>query len=159
MAKSQIYKLILSLILTLGTGAVAGIFTGQSVSGWYATLNQPSFNPPNWVFGPVWSTLYFLMGLSLWLVWKQKPSAERNLAILIFIVQLVLNFFWSFLFFYFHMIGAALIDIIVLWAGILTMKVLFYRIRPVAAYLNIPYLLWVTFATVLNTAYFFLNRG
>jgi translocator protein len=159
MAKSQIYKLILSLILTLGTGAVAGIFTGQSVSGWYATLNQPSFNPPNWVFGPVWSTLYFLMGISLYLVWKQKPSAERNHAILIFIVQLVLNFLWSFLFFYFHMIGAALIDIILLWVTILTMIVLFFKIRPVAAYLNIPYLLWVSFASVLNTSYFFLNKG
>jgi translocator protein len=159
MAKSQIYKLILSLILTLGTGAVAGIFTGQSVSGWYATLNQPSFNPPNWVFGPVWSTLYFLMGISLYLVWKQKPSGERNRAILIFIVQLVLNFLWSFLFFYFHMIGAALIDIILLWAAILTMILLFFRIRTVAAYLNIPYLLWVSFASVLNTSYFFLNKG
>jgi len=159
MGKSQIFKLILSLILTMGTGAVAGIFTGQSVSGWYATLNQPSFNPPNWVFGPVWSTLYFLMGISLWLVWKQKPSGERNRAILLFSAQLVLNFLWSFLFFYFHLIGAALMDIILLWVSILTMIILFYRIRPIAAYLNIPYLLWVSFATALNTAYFFLNRG
>jgi len=159
MGKFQIHKLILSILLTLGTGAVAGIFTGQSVSGWYATLNQPSFNPPNWVFGPVWSTLYFLMGISLWLVLKLKPSLQRNRAILIFIVQLVLNFLWSFLFFYFNLIGAALIDIILLWGSILTMLFLFFRLRPVAAYINIPYLLWVSFATVLNTAYFFLNRG
>jgi tryptophan-rich sensory protein len=159
MGKFQIHKLVLSLLLTLGTGAVAGIFTGQSVSGWYATLNQPSFNPPNWVFGPVWSTLYFLMGVSLYLVWKQKPSGDRTRAIVIFIVQLVLNFLWSFFFFYFNMIGTALIDIILLWVSILTMIVFFFKIRPVAAYLNIPYLLWVSFATVLNTAYFFLNRS
>jgi translocator protein len=159
MKQSQIHKLVLSLILTLGTGAIAGIFTGQSVADWYTTLNRPSFNPPNWVFGPVWSTLYFLMGISLYLVWKQRPSAERNHAILIFIVQLVLNFLWSFLFFYLHMIGAALIDIIFLWGTILTMIILFIRISPVAGYLNIPYLLWVSFATVLNTAYFFLNRS
>jgi translocator protein len=158
MNKSQIYKLILSLILTLGTGAIAGIFTGQSVSGWYATLNQPSFNPPNWIFGPVWSALYTLMGISLYLVWKMELSGERNRAILVFMVQLLLNFSWSFLFFYFQMPGAALIEIIFLWASILTMNILFFRIKPAASYLNIPYLMWVTFAAALNAAYYFLNR-
>jgi translocator protein len=159
MKQSQLHKLVLSLILTLGTGAIAGIFTGQSVDDWYVTLNRPSFNPPNWVFGPVWSTLYLLMGISLYLVWKLKPSQARTRAILIFLVQLILNFAWSFLFFYFHQVGTALVDIIILWTAIIAMITLFFRVRPVAAYLNIPYLLWVSFATILNTAYFFLNRG
>jgi len=99
------------------------------------------------------------MGISLFLIWKQDISKGRNLAILVFMLQLLLNFGWSFIFFYFHMIGFALIEIILLWTSIVIMLVLFYKIKPVAAYINIPYLLWVTFATVLNTSYFFLNRS
>ena len=159
MNKLQIFKLIVSIILPLGLGAIAGIFTAQSVPEWYATLNRPSFNPPNWIFGPVWTTLYMLMGISLFLIWKQDVSKERNLAILVFMLQLLLNFGWSFIFFYFNMIGFALIEIILLWISIVIMLVLFYKIKPMASYINIPYLLWVTFATVLNGSYYFLNRS
>lgn len=158
MNKSQIIKLLVSIILPLALGAIAGMFTSQSVPEWYETLNRPSFNPPNWIFGPVWTILYILMGISLFLIWKQNSSKERNLAILIFLSQLMLNFFWSFIFFYFNMIGFALIEIILLWINIVIMIVLFYKIKPIAAYINIPYLLWVTFATVLNASYFLLNR-
>lgn len=157
MNKSQIVKLLVSMILPLALGAIAGIFTSQSVPEWFATLNRPSFNPPNRLFGPVWTILYFLMGLSLFLIWKQNSSKERNLAILIFLSQLTLNFFWSFIFFYLNMIGFALIEIILLWINIIIMMVLFFKIKPIAAYINIPYLLWVTFATVLNASYFLLN--
>jgi tryptophan-rich sensory protein len=155
--KTQILKLLVSIILPLGLGAIAGMFTSQSVPEWYATLNRPSFNPPDWIFGPVWTTLYILMGFSFFLVWKQDASKERKLAILIFLLQLLLNFIWSFIFFYFNMIGFALVEIILLWISIVIMLVLFYRIKPIASYLNIPYLLWVTFASVLNASYYLLN--
>lgn len=158
MKANQIGKLIASLLLPLGVGGIAGMYTSEAVPGWYASLNQPSFNPPNWVFGPVWTTLYIIMGISLFLIWKLPAGKERNQAILVFILQLFLNFCWSFFFFYFKMIGVALVDIIALWILIVVMLVSFYKIKPLAAYINIPYLLWVTFATVLNTSYFFLNR-
>jgi len=158
MNKKEVIKLLVSIILPLGLGAIAGMFTSQSVSEWYETLNRPSFNPPNWIFGPVWTTLYILMGISLFLLWKQDVSKERNRAIIVFLIQLLLNFCWSFIFFYFNLIGIALVEIILLWISILMMLVLFYKIRPVAAYINIPYFIWVTFATILNASYYFLNR-
>jgi translocator protein len=159
MKANQIIKLIASLLLPLGIGGIAGIFTTDAIPGWYATLNQPSFNPPNWIFGPVWTTLYTILGISLFMIWKMDAGRERNQAILIFMVQLLLNFCWSFFFFYFKMIGVAMVDILLLWITIIFMLVRFYKIKPLAAYINIPYLLWVTFATALNMAYFFLNRS
>lgn len=157
MNTSLIFKFIASVLLPLGLGAVAGMFTAQAVPVWYATLNRPSFNPPDWIFGPVWTALYILMGVSFFLIWKQKASRERNRAILVYLIQLLLNFGWSFIFFYFHMIGLAFMEIILLWSSIVIMLVLFYRIQPVASYINIAYLLWVTFAAVLNGSYYFLN--
>jgi len=159
MKADLIIKLIASLLLPLGIGGIAGIFTTDAIPGWYASLNQPSFNPPNWIFGPVWTTLYAIMGISLFLIWKLPSSKERNLAILAFVAQLLLNFCWSFFFFYFKMIGVALVDIVVLWVMIVVMLLRFHKLNPLAAFINIPYLLWVTFATALNAAYFFLNRG
>jgi translocator protein len=157
MKKNVFFKLIASILLPLTLGAFAGIFTSKAVPVWYATLNRPSFNPPNWLFGPVWTTLYLLMGFSLFLIWKQSASKERNLAIFVFLLQLALNFCWSFIFFYFNRIGLALVEIILLWISIIIMLVLFYKIKPVAAYINIPYLLWVSFATILNASYYLLN--
>lgn len=154
---SHIIKLIISILLPLSVGAIAGMFTSQAVPIWYASLNRPFFSPPNWVFGPVWTSLYILLGISFFLIWKEKASKERDLAIKVFLVQMLLNFAWSFLFFYFNLIGAALIEIILLWTSIAAMIYLFYKIKPVAAYMNIPYLLWVSFATILNAGYYFLN--
>jgi len=159
MKSNQIGKLIASLLLPLGIGGIAGMFTTEAIPGWYASLNQPSFNPPNWVFGPVWTTLYIIMGISLFMIWRLDAGKQRNQAILIFLAQLLLNFCWSFFFFYFQMIGFALIDIVALWILIFIMLIRFYKLKPIAAYINIPYLLWVTFATALNLAYFFLNRS
>jgi len=158
MKVNQTGKLLVSLLLPLGVGAIAGIFTSKAIPGWYATLNQPSFNPPNWVFGPVWTTLYILMGISLFLIWRLEPGKKRNQAILVFTGQLLLNFCWSFFFFHFKMTGVALIDILALWIMIVVMLIRFYKLTPLAAYINIPYLLWVTFATALNAGYFWLNR-
>jgi len=146
MNKSHLFKLIVSIILPLGVGSIAGMFTAKAVPDWYATLNQPSFNPPNWVFGQVWTTLYMIMGFSLFLIWKQDKSKARNVAISVFFIQLALNFAWSFIFFHFHKIGIAFAEIVVLWLSIITMLILFYKIKPLAAYINIPYLLRVSFA-------------
>jgi translocator protein len=154
---TPVIKLVISIGLPLAAGAIAGMFTAKAVPEWYATLNQPSFNPPNWIFGPVWTVLYILMGISLYMIWQTAPGQQRNLAMGVFLIQLLLNFGWSFLFFYFNRIGLALAEIIVMWCAILIMMVLFYRIKPLAAWINLPYLLWVTFATVLNLSYFKLN--
>lgn len=150
-------KLLISIMIPLVIGFTSGFFTASGVNEWYTTLNRPSFNPPNWLFGPVWTTLYILMGISLYLVWKQPVSEARNSAIWIFALQLTLNFFWSIIFFYWHQIGIALIEIIVLWGLILLMIYRFYHINPTAAWLNIPYIMWVSFATILNAAYWKLN--
>jgi translocator protein len=157
MSTSSVLKLIVSIALPLLVGAVAGIFTAKAIPGWYETLYQPSFNPPNWLFGPVWTVLYILMGISFFMIWQTPPGNQRTLAMVAFFVQLLLNFGWSFLFFHFKEIGLALAEVIVLWCAIVVMIVFFYRIRPVSAWINIPYLLWVTFATVLNAAYYKLN--
>ncbi len=153
----NIIKLSVSLLLPLSVGAVAGMFTSQEVPTWYATLNKPSFSPPNWVFGPVWTSLYILLGISLFLIWKEQASKERLLAITVFSIQMLLNFAWSFLFFYFKLIGVALLEILLLWISIVSMMYLFHKVRPLAAYLNIPYLLWVSFAAILNSGYYVLN--
>jgi tryptophan-rich sensory protein len=157
MKKSDIIKLVISILIPLALGAIAGRFTAQAVPDWFASLNRPSFSPPNWIFGPVWTVLYILLGISLFLIWKQIPSKERNNALWIFSVQMFLNFIWSFVFFYFNQIGLALVVIISLWFSIMFMLISFYKIKPLAAYLNMPYLLWVTFASILNAGYFILN--
>lgn len=158
MTKGNILKLVISLALPLGVGFAGSIYTRDSIEGgWYSSLNQPSFNPPNWVFGPVWTILYILMGISLYIVWKQVPGRKRENALGIFALQLLLNFLWSLFFFYFKDIEIALIDVVALWFTIVVMIGMFYRVKPLAAKLNIPYLLWVTFATALNTAYYVLN--
>jgi len=157
MSKKNIAKLIISIALPLVLGSVAGMFTSQSVPDWYAALNKPAFNPPGWIFGPVWTLLYLLMGISFFMVWKQEKDKLRNLAILIYSVQLLLNFAWSFIFFYFKLIGLALVEIVLLWCAIILMLVLFKKVKPIAAYINIPYLLSVSFAAILNAAYYILN--
>ena len=154
---NTILKLILSLLLPLALGAVAGMFTAQAVPEWYASLVRPSIAPPNTVFGPVWTALYILMGVSFFLIWKAPAGRTRNNAMIIYFVQLLLNFGWSFFFFYFKNIGLALVEIIILWVFLVLMLIFFHRVRPLAAYINIPYLLWVTFAAFLNAAYFALN--
>ncbi len=157
MKRIDFFKLVASIILPLSLGALAGMFTSSAAPEWYATLIRPSISPPNWLFGPVWTTLYIIMGLSLFLIWKQVRCKERNRAIFVFLFQLALNFCWSFIFFYFNKIGFALAEIILLWLSIIVMLIQFYRIKALAAYINIPYLLWVSFATILNASYYLLN--
>lgn len=158
MANFNWQKLAASVLFTVGIGSLGGIFTISEIPGWYAGLQKPSFNPPNWVFGPVWSTLYLMMGVSLYLVWKQPRSVVRNVALLLFMVQFVLNFFWSILFFNQHLIGAALLEIVLMWLFILLTIVWFARLSKTAAWLLVPYLCWVSFATVLTAAIWKLNH-
>lgn len=148
-------KLVLSILLSFSASLIGSIFTSSSVSTWYLTIQKPSFNPPSWVFGPVWTILYFLIGVSFYLIWINKKKTKK--AIWIFIIQLVLNALWSILFFGLQSPLAAFIEIIVLWIAILATIISFYKISKHAAYLLIPYILWVSFASVLNFAIMYLN--
>ncbi len=155
---SRVITFIICLAIPLAVGAISGFATSPQIDAWFSAVQKPSFNPPNWIFGPVWTSLYTLMGISLYLVWNTNPSRERTKAIRIFAVQLFLNFCWSFIFFTFQMLFLAIIDILLMWAMILWMIVTFHKVKPLAAWLNIPYLLWVSFATVLNISIWWLNR-
>lgn len=152
-----IVKLIISIAIPVATGLIASWFTSQSVNSWFTTLNRPSFAPPNWIFGPVWTVLYVLMGISLYIIWQLPPGAQKEKALFIFGLQLLCNFLWSFLFFYLRNPAAAMADIVLLWILIVVMLVRFYRLKPLAAWLNIPYLLWVSFAMALNYKFWQLN--
>lgn len=148
--------LVLCLLLTMGVGALSGVVSDSGETPWFASLNKPSIYPPGEVFFPVWTALYFLMGISLYLV-VISTSRSKKTAILFFVIQLILNFIWSIIFFNWHQIGFALIEILALWLVIILMIGIYFRINKWAAYLQIPYLLWVSFATVLTAAFFSLN--
>ena len=143
--------------LCLVVGGVGGIFTAGSVETWYPTLDKPPFNPPNWVFGPVWTALYVLMGAAAWRVWRRRAHPGRQAALAWFGAQLALNLLWSLLFFGLMMVGAALIEIVILWGSILSTAMRFKNIDSLAAWMFVPYLAWVSFATVLNGSIWWLN--
>jgi benzodiazapine receptor len=149
-------KLIACILLCEAVGFLGSIFTFSSIPTWYAALVKPSFSPPSWIFGPVWTVLYALMGISLYLIWMKGYSKHKS-AVLIFFIQLALNFIWTPAFFGLHQLLLALIIIILLWIEIFITIRKFYRISKTAAYLLIPYLLWVSFATALNFAILILN--
>ena len=151
-------KLFISIGITLLVGSLGGFFTSSAVKGWYALANKPSFNPPNWIFAPVWTFLYLLMGISLYLVLKSDAAKKlKQMALTFFTIQLVLNFFWSIIFFYAHQPGWAFVEIIALWAMILLTILWFGKISPTAAWLLVPYICWVSFASVLNYSIWNLN--
>jgi len=155
----NIGKLIVSLAACQAAGIVGGLFTASSIGSWYAGLNKPSFNPPNWVFGPVWITLYVLMGIALYLIWTGDfPGKTKQTAMVLFVIQLVLNMLWTFFFFYLQKPFLGLIEIIVLLVFIVLTMWKFYSLRPAAAYLMVPYFLWVGFAAVLTFSLWDLNR-
>lgn len=151
-------SLLVCIAIPLVAGTLSGFANVNTINTWYNTLIKPSFNPPNYLFGPVWTILYILMGISLYMVVRTTKSDLRTTALLIFGLQLALNFSWSFIFFYFQSPAIALIVISVLWIAILMMMIYMHKLSPVASYLQIPYLLWVSFATVLNAAIWYLNK-
>jgi len=158
MKKEKIIRFIFSILICLLAGFIGSIFTSRSVSTWYAALQKPAFNPPNWVFGPVWTTLFVLMGISLYLVWdKDVKKKEVKNALFIFGVQLALNILWSLFFFGLQSPFLAFIEIIILWIAILATIIYFFRISKPAAYILIPYIFWVSFAAVLNFMLMVLN--
>lgn len=158
MKNKNFLKLIIALIVPQLFAIIGSIFTSSSVDTWYSLINKPSFNPPNWIFGPVWIVLYLLMGISAFLIWRKGLNKkEIKFALAIFAFQLVLNLFWSFLFFNLQNPGIAFTEIISLWFAILATFLAFYQISKPAAYLLIPYILWVAFAAVLNFSIWTLN--
>jgi len=155
----NIFRLTISILICQLAGIIGSIFTASSITGWYASLNKPSFNPPNWIFSPVWITLFLLMGISLYIVWSSKTKINyKKTAFIFFGLQLLLNSLWSIIFFGFQAPFYAFIEIILLWIFILFTIIVFYRISRLASYLLMPYILWVSFAAVLNFFIFILNH-
>lgn len=155
---SKIFKLVISILVCQGAGIVGSIFTSPAISTWYITLQKPSFNPPNWIFAPVWTLLFLLMGISLYLIWSKGLEDKKiKTAVFVFGIQLVLNIFWSFLFFGLQSPLYAFIEIVILWLAILLTIISFHKISKIAAYLLLPYILWVSFAAVLNFSILILN--
>jgi len=147
----MITSFIICIALCQIVGGLGAIVTTPEINGWYASLNKPAFNPPNWIFGPVWTTLFTVMGISLWLTLRtDKSNPARKTAVTAFAVQLLLNSVWSFLFFKLHSPLAALIEIILLWLAILFWILKTYPVSKVGSLINIPYLAWVSFAGLLN---------
>ena len=156
MRLNNIAKLFISIGICELAGIVGSFFTVSEIPTWYAELTKPALNPPAWIFGPAWITLYLLMGISLWLIWKSN-SSEKKRAIWLFIVQLALNAIWSPIFFGAHSIGNALAVIVLLWAAIVLTVLIFKRISKPAAWLLVPYIVWVSFAAYLNFSLWILN--
>lgn len=155
-------KNILKLILCIGLCQLAGIigsfYTTDAIPTWYASLNKPALNPPNWIFGPVWITLYTLMGIALYIIWKKGADTPGvKSAMTIFFIQLIFNTAWSIVFFGSQNIFAALIVIIILWLLILLTIIFFHRLSSLAVYLLVPYIIWVSFASYLNYMIYRLN--
>lgn len=170
MSLNDFVKLAISIAVVASAGFIGSIFTTPAVPGWYAGLIKPVLNPPGWIFGPVWTLLYIMMGVAAFMVWRQDTARgwwlwwsksrfkkETRVALGIFIIQLILNALWSVVFFGQQNPGGAFINIIFLWLAILVTIILFFRIHRQAAYLLLPYILWVSFAAYLNAAIWLLN--
>jgi len=154
----KVLRFIISIIICQSAGIFGSLFTFEAVPDWYITLEKPFFAPPNWIFGPVWIILYFLMGVSLYIVWKDElKSKTRNVFFVVFAIQLILNALWSLLFFGLKSPLLGLIDILIL--DVMLVVTIFYatRVSKYAAMLLIPYMVWIIIASVLNYAIMVLN--
>lgn len=146
------------MALCIGVSGIGGAITRTSVSDWYQGLSKPSFNPPDWVFTPVWISLFILMGVSAWLVWRRTSFRRGRVPLAWFGMQLALNLAWSGLFFGIRSVGWALVEIVALWIAILLTVISFYRVNMAAGLFLVPYLLWSSFAVALNASIWWLNR-
>jgi len=155
---SQVFGLLGWLLVAFAAAAVGG-FASASAGEFYRDLVRPSWAPPGWLFGPVWSVLYALMGVSAWLVWRARGLTGARSALLVFIVQLAANALWTWLFFVWRQGGLAFAEILLLWTLILATIVLFWRVNRLSAVLLLPYLLWVSFASALTLSTWRLNPG
>lgn len=154
----QIAGLAAWLVATFVAAAI-GAAASVNAGTFYAQLVRPAWAPPGWLFGPVWTVLYFAMGVAAWLVWRAAGFRAARTALTLFLVQLALNALWSWLFFGWHLGAPAFAEVLLLWVLIVATLVAFRRVRPLAAWLLVPYLLWVSFASVLNYAVWQLNPG
>ena len=155
----EVLRLVVSIVVCQLAGGLGAIFTTPAIPTWYASLERPGFQPPNWLFFPVWTTLYTLMGIAAFLVWRKGLHERRvRVALGIFAIQLVLNTAWTIIFFGLYSLFGAVIAIVFLWIAILINIVTFWRISKVAGALLIPYILWVSFAGILNYSVWMLNR-
>ncbi|OIQ17614.1 MAG: sensory protein TspO [Flavobacterium sp. MedPE-SWcel] len=156
---SKTVKIIILVIICLAVGYLSSLVTRDSVATWYITIQKPIFNPPNWLFAPVWTLLYILMGIAAGLIWSEIDTKKEVIkkALLFFAIQLALNALWSYLFFGLHNPLLALIEILILWVMMYKTFSLFSKINKIAGYLFIPYILWVSFAILLNAAIWWLN--
>ena len=158
MKKKDVVKLAISLLICQGAGFIGSLFTRSLIPTWYTALEKPSFTPPPWVFSPVWITLFALMGISLFIIWRRGLTEKKiGVALGIFGAQLIFNILWSALFFGLRSPLAGLIDIAVLWIAIALTIWYFFKISKIAGALLVPYLLWVSFAVVLNFSIWRLN--
>jgi benzodiazapine receptor len=158
MIMQKILKIVLLVVVCTGVGYLSGMVTRESITTWYPTLVKPVFNPPNWIFAPVWTLLYIMMGIAAGLVWTSGADGKMvKKALGFFAIQLGLNALWSYLFFGLHNPLLALIEIVLLWLMIYETYIHFKKIDKIAAYLLIPYLAWVSFATILNASIWWLN--
>lgn len=172
----DLFALIIAVSLSELAGIIGSVFTMPSIPGWYAGIIRPALNPPAWVFGPVWTTLFALMGIAAFLMWREydtltlsevegsevegsitQRKRQIKIALGIFLGQLILNTLWSIIFFGLHSPGGAFIEIVFLWLAILATIIAFYKISKPAAWLLVPYILWVSFAGYLNFAIWILN--
>lgn len=153
----QVVALALSVVICFSAGGVGSLFTRPAIEGWYSSLRKPSWTPPNWVFGPVWSALYLCMAIAAWLVWRCAGFSGAKFPLVLFAIQLVFNVTWSSIFFGLRMPGLAFAEIVFLWLFILATTVAFWPFSRAAAWLMVPYLLWVSFAASLNFGIWRLN--
>lgn len=153
----KIFIFIAAIAIPQIVGLIGAIFTTPQINAWYSTITKPSFNPPNWIFAPVWTVLFFMMGLSLYLILTKPSSKVKSLGLTFFFMQLVFNLLWSFLFFSIQNPFYAFIEIILLWIVILMTIYYFAKVEKTAAYLLIPYIAWVSFAAVLNYSIWKMN--
>lgn len=153
----KLIKFIAALAMSFAAGAVGSLATIPNIPTWYAALEKPFFNPPNWVFGPVWTVLYLLIGISFYLIWTAKTKQSKQTQYILFGIQVFLNGLWSLVFFGWHLPALAFVVIVFLLATIMTMIITYQKISATAAYLLLPYAAWITFASCLNIAIIMLN--
>ena len=151
------FGLVISIAVCLAAGGLGAIATTPEIDAWYQTIEKPSWNPPSFVFGPVWTILYVLMAIAAWLVWQRDGFAKAKVPLTLFAIQLLLNVAWSWIFFHFHQPGWAFVEILVLWLAIVATMVAFFKKTALAGWLMGPYLAWVSFAAVLNFTIWRLN--
>ncbi|MCA1566666.1 MAG: tryptophan-rich sensory protein [Acidobacteria bacterium] len=157
---AQWIGLACAVVACFAAAGIGSLYTTPAIPVWYASLQKPAWNPPNWLFGPVWTLLYLSMAVAVWLVWRERgfTAGAGGLPLALFAVQLILNALWSIIFFGWKRPGLALVEIFFLWAAIFATMLSFWRISLIAAWLMWPYLLWVTFAGFLNLTIWKLNR-